>query len=86
MTLTEDKDRPSFMAQQFIEGKVAWDKLSPATQSAVSFQIYKKAEAIIKHPGIDQRRLAFAETPEHLKDMVEKEVKRLWEIRKRRTL
>ena len=82
-TLTEDKDRPSWQVHEFLEGRMKLEQLSKAAESAAQFAIYQKADRIVNHRTLEKRRLAFAEVPEHLRELVETEVRRLWELRKR---
>lgn len=74
--------RASVELDAYLRGKIPESKLSKAVLSCSAFPIYQIADTITRLPTLEQRRIAFAEMPEYLKERIHAEVLRLWERRK----
>jgi hypothetical protein len=82
-TIWETVQKPSELIDKVMDGQSALEDQSKAIQSACSRYIYEDACKVLDFPTKDERRVALDKVPVLLRPHIEKEVKRLWELRKR---
>lgn len=76
--------RPSFRIKQVLSGKVKLEDEDQGIQSACSFHIYKGAVSILSMTTLQARRDALSKLPEAIRPHVEKEVRRLFDLKRSR--
>ena len=74
---------PTRQLRNLLEGRVAFEDAQPAIQSWAAFYFYDAAKQIVAMGDLDERREALAKIPEGLRGHVQKEILRLWEMRKK---
>lgn len=82
MTIWTRTKRPSDRIHDVLAGKVKFEDEADAIRSACSFYFYEAACAIIDIPSKEKRRKALNRIPETIRPHVEKEVMRLWKLRR----
>ena len=73
---------PSRLIADVIVGRTDLEDQQPAIQSACRLEIYNRACMILDLETKIERRSAIANLPAKLKPHVEKEIMRVWEMRK----
>jgi hypothetical protein len=71
--------RPSALMRAAISGKAPLER---APQAWLSFIVYNHACTVLLQPDKPSRREALQRVPEPIRQLVEDEVKRLWEQRR----
>lgn len=64
-------------------GKIPWEDVSPAVQSWARLPIYQAAKQILDMPEKGERRNALGKIPAAIRPMVEAEIMRVFEYRKK---
>ena len=65
-----------------LDGKLDLESQPEAIQSVCQLYIYQGACEILGLPDKDERRAALLKIPEKIRPHIEKEARRLWQIRK----
>jgi hypothetical protein len=66
-----------------LEGRVTPENADPRIMHWAELYIFQGAEEILSLPSRDERRIALSKVPETIRPYVEREAKRLWELRKK---
>jgi hypothetical protein len=75
--------KPSELIDKVMGGEIDLSDQSGPIRSACSRYIYEDACKVLELPTKDERRVALDKVPVLLRPYVEKEVKRVWNLRKR---
>jgi len=77
-------NKPSINIQAALDGAVSVSSLSKAEQSAIRLPVYIMAVMVLSLPSKQARRDKLATLPSDIKELVEKEAKRIWLYRRSR--
>lgn len=66
-----------------LEGRVEPKDADPRILNWAEFHIHKGAQEILSLPTREERRMALEKVPATVRPYVEREVKRLWELRRK---
>ena len=73
-----DIKRPSEQLEDLMYGRTSWDDAPDAIRSWARKGVYDAAKQIMAAPDKGTRRNMLGRVPPHMREMVEAEVKRLW--------
>lgn len=79
-----DELRPSKRIERVLRGQVKLEDEDPGIQSACSKYIYDGAVELLSIQGKDARRRALARIPELIRPHIEREVWRIFDVRRGR--
>ena len=82
-TYSNGIQKPLSRLADVISGKLAVADADEATLSWLRHYVYERADLIMGQVGSDARRAALAKEPEHLRPMIEAEVRRLFDLRRK---
>jgi len=81
-TIWETATKPSKLIDDVMDGRIRLEDQTKSIQSACSFHIYQEACRILKLTEVEERRLELDKIPAELRLHIEKEVKKIWDLRK----